>query len=156
MAERRGGWLGALAALLALLAAGGCGGYRLEGKVVEVGWSDVSLVDPNDAALASPKVIPGAAVRLIRDPDTPRRALVAQTRSRGDGSVELEVSAFGAGWMEETWLVEVEREGYETVEVTLRLPASGKSKRLLISMRRGRSVPSARPADPMADLERFR
>ncbi len=136
---RHGAWILAAAALAAL---GGCT-YTMPGKVVD-GFGS-AMVDTPENPDARKGGIPGATIELIRDPDTMNRARVAQATSRSDGRFDLVVDSFGAGWMQEKWLLRVRRSGYESIEMEVDLPSSTSGRLLVIGMARGRSTPFREP-----------
>jgi hypothetical protein len=126
--------------LLASLA--GCA-YRLEGKVVD-GYGACRVAksgDPDESKAG----IPGASVELVRDPRTMRRETCGRATTGPDGRFELEVNGFGAGWMEETWLLRVRRAGYQNVEAQLDLPVSPSGRVVIVEIQRGRSEPFREP-----------
>lgn len=129
-------------AVAALAALAGCT-YTMPGKVVD-GFGS-AMVDTPDNPDARKGGIPGATIELIRDPDTMNRARVAQATSRADGRFDLVVDSFGAGWMEEKWLLRVRRSGYESVEMEVDLPSSTSGRLLVVGMARGRSTPFREP-----------
>jgi hypothetical protein len=130
----------AVAASLALLA--GCA-YRLDGKVVDgFGGATVGRSDDADARKGG---IGGASIELIRDSGTMNRTVAARAMSGSDGRFTLDVQGFGAGWMEERWLLRVRRNGCENVESELSLPGSTSGRLLIVTMARGRSAPFRDP-----------
>lgn len=151
------------ATILAVLVLGGCSGYRLAGTVTSGGASDL-LVGAAGAADAdsSASALAGATIRVFRDPDRPSRALVATARSGDDGRFTLELDAFGAGWMDETWSVEAVAPGHVPVSRTLRLPRDPKGRRLVVVLAPGRGDDVRDPQDlrdledPWKTIERYR
>jgi hypothetical protein len=121
----------------------GCA-YKLQGKVVD-GFGSVHVGEPGDPDVQKPPV-PGAVVELIRDPDNMNRAKVAQATADQSGRFTLSVEAFGAGWMQEKWVLRARRSGYEGVESEVDLPSSPDGKLLVIGIARGRSKPFTEPA----------
>lgn len=130
----------ALAAMAVL--AGGCS-YSLDGKVTE-GFGSVIIGRPTDPD-ARKSGVQGAQIELIRDPGNMKRAVVARATSGSDGRFILDVPGFGTGWMDEEWHIRIRRSGYENVESAFRLPESTSDRLLIISMRRGTSVPFREP-----------
>lgn len=124
----------AAAACLALCA--GCA-YTLEGRVLE-GPGSAEVVATADGDMGG-KPVAGVRIDLIRDHTNMNRTQVATAVSGKDGRFKLVVDAFGAGWMEEEWLVRAGRSGYQNVENPLRLPGSTGGKLLLVTVARGRS-----------------
>jgi hypothetical protein len=117
--------------------------YRLDGKVVD-GFSgaNVGRADDPDARKSG---IEGASIELVREPDTPNRAVAARATSDSGGRFTLEVDGFGAGWMEEKWLLRVRRPGFETVETDVQLPRDPKGRLALVTLARGKSRPFREP-----------
>jgi hypothetical protein len=132
----------ALLACIASLALAGCG-YRLDGKVVD-GFSGVAVVRADDPD-ARKSGIGGATIELVREPDTMNRAVAARATSDASGRFTLEVNGFGAGWMEEQWLIRVRRSGFETIETDLQLPREPKDRLAVVTMARGKSRPFREP-----------
>ena len=132
----------AILAFTASLALAGCG-YRLDGKVVD-GFSGVAIgrADDPDARKSG---IGGATIELVREPDTMNRAVAARATSDASGRFTLEVNGFGAGWMEEQWLIRVRRSGFETIETDVQLPREPKDRLALVTMARGKSRPFREP-----------
>lgn len=132
----------ALIPLAGALVLAGCG-YRLDGRVVD-GFSGVSIgrADDPDARKSG---IEGATVELVREPDTMNRAVAARATSDSSGRFTLEVNGFGAGWMEEQWLIRVRRSGFETIETDVQLPREPKDRLAIVTMARGKSRPFREP-----------
>lgn len=132
--------------LSAVPALGGCGSYVMQGKVVEGSYGAVLIVSAEDTRLDRPGV-EGAQLMLYRDPDSLGKKLAARGTSDPDGFLAVEVREFGAGYLDERWLLQVWRSDYQTVEDYVRLPSS-KKLRILVMMPSGKSVEPA----PMEDL----
>jgi hypothetical protein len=116
----------------------GCGGYTIQGQIVRGSYGDASFVNADDSAInAAP--VPSAAIRIIRDPDKLSSEVVGSATSKPDGSFELVVDSFGAGFLDERFAVRAVRNGYDDVEVVLRLPGSPSGRILLIQMVSGAS-----------------
>ncbi len=128
--------------LAGVLVLAGCG-YRLDGRVVD-GFSGVSIgrADDPDARKSG---IGGATIELVREPDTMNRTVAARATSDDAGRFTLEVSGFGAGWMEEQWLIRVRRSGFETIETDVQLPREPKDRLAIVTMARGKSRPFREP-----------
>lgn len=131
--------------------AGGCG-YSIQGRVIAGSYSTMGFVGSDDPGLAKSGV-DAVRITLERDPTKPNRAMVAEIVSGPDGRFSLPVDAFGAGWMDEEWLIRASRPGYEAVESILRLP-SGK-QRLLIRLSPGNSVGTGREDSVEEMLKQF-
>ena len=141
----------ALASALACVA--GCS-YRLEGRVVE-GHGGASVVRSGDDE-ARKSGIPGVTVELVRDASTMNRAVASRATSDASGRFELEVDGFGAGWMQEQWLLRARRNGFETVEQEVDLPGDPKGRVMVLGMVRGRSRPFREPETSRSILDEAR
>jgi hypothetical protein len=84
------------------------------------------------------------------------RAVAARATSDSSGRFELEVDGFGAGWMEETWLLRARRNGFETVEQEVDLPSDPKGRVMLLRLPRGRSRPFSEPESSRRILDEVR
>ena len=141
-------------ASLGALAAGGCGGYGLYGKVVRGEVSDVELLYATDPRLDA-QGIPNAEVLVHRDPDSLGRYVAGRDRTGTTGDFTILMDEFGAGWMQEEWLVQASKAGYQNAEMVMKLPAKSSKWRLLITLAPGAAAP-VEAEDLMEDLERFR
>lgn len=150
------GWNLRSLCLLCLLLLGGCGeGYVLRGKVIENGGSAITAVDREDSRMDQPGVA-DVQIRVYRDPGRLSQELAATGVSRPDGRFELPISAFGAGWMDEQWLIQTYRDGYSNAETVLRLPGNTNRRPVLIMLRRGEATRPSDRDDLMQELERYR
>ncbi len=134
--------LGALPAIAAFTLLAGCA-YTLDGKVISGFGSVVVGRDKDEDARKSG--IGGATVELIRDAGTMNRAVTARATSGSDGRFILEVPAFGAGWMDESWQIRVRRNGYENVESEVQLPTSTSGRLMIVSMHSGKTAQFREP-----------
>lgn len=150
--------LRAILAAAAWLSLSGCGGgYVLRGRVVDGGFSSVVFVDREDRQLgAAGTGIPLARIAVFRDPGRLDRSLVATGLSDPGGSFAIPLSVFGAGWMDEVWLIQVICPDFETLESMVRLPTSGADARALIVLRPGVSIVPPVRDDFREQAERFR
>jgi hypothetical protein len=143
-----------LAALLTLL--GGCSTYELRGLVVQGdGASQVSLVSSGDARLENFPV-KGVLVELLRDPDAPWHSVVASATSDENGAFVLRVSEFGTGWMDERWMIRATARATQDASLTLQLPGSPGSQRVLVEMLGGSTAPGYEAEDLMEQYELYR
>lgn len=144
-----------LTALLAgaLALAAGCS-YRLEGRAIE-GFASAAVVREGDEGTRA-SGLPGVTVELVRDAGSMNRAVAARATSDSSGRFELEVDGFGAGWMEETWLLRARRNGFETVEQEVDLPSDPKGRVMLLRLPRGRSRPFSEPESSRRILDEVR
>ena len=107
-------------AVLALLLNTGCSSPKeLKGRVISSGYSSAEFtnVEDGDPALLSGSGVPGARIEIIRDPSKLSREMVASGTSGSDGVFRIPVDAFGAGWMDETWLFRCTHPQYPMVEL---------------------------------------
>lgn len=152
MMNRTGAILAVLTSVMLMLA--GCGGYTIQGRVVGETFSSVQFVDPSDNRLES-RGVSGATIELLRNPDSLGREVVATVTSDGSGNFIIPVSTFGAGWLDESWLVRVRAVNYTGAESFIILPGKPGDKRLLIAITRGESI--FRPDDDlMKQYDSFR
>ena len=129
-------------ALVAVLS--GCG-YHLSGRVVEGGFDSVDMLPRSQAEDVGGAPVAGAMIELYRDPQTPKRKLVGTARTDDRGDFTMVLQDFGAGWMEERWLVRVRRNGFRGAEQTVELPMSPDGWRMVGTLTRGRAVPFSDP-----------
>ena len=124
-----------VAVLAATVLAGCVQPYALRGKVVRGDYSAVMVVPSSDPRFNG-EGIAGARVHLQENPGRPNRETVTQTFSQGDGSFELVVDRFGAGWVEMNVGAYVRRDGFAPAFTAFNLPKD--SYRLLIVLTEGR------------------
>lgn len=127
-------WLGAILCCAAAFASG-CGGYHATGRVIEGDYDFISVVPTNDPRLAA-KGVPGARISFVRDPGRLNESNAGSGTSDGDGRFRIPLDAFGAGWMDETWLVRAVRSRFGFAEGMVKLPSPTSSEQLLIVIRR--------------------
>ncbi len=139
--------------LVLMQLAGGCGGYVLQGRVVQADFSMMTFVPATDARLSQPGV-PNVQVKLFRDADKPNVRVVATQVSDGAGQLAMPVGEFGAGWLVEQWRIEASRSGYQSADTMTALPAQSKDMRLLIMLAPGYSPGPGE--DVMEQYERFK
>ena len=133
----------------------GCQSYVLKGKVTRGSLSTMSLVEPDDPRLAEPGV-QNVQIAVHRDPGRLAIRLAGRSLSNARGAFAVELDEFGAGWMDEEWLVIATRRGFETAQLQLRIPSRKDPRRLLIILAPGISeVPDLRD-DLIEQYERFR
>jgi len=141
-----------LAAVLGVL--GGCSSdYVLRGTAIQGPMTGAEIVTAGDERLSAPGV-GGARIRLLRDPGLPKETVAATGTTSSDGTFELPVSGFGAGWMDEQWMIEILRSGYQSGRQLIRLPSS--KQRLLVILARGQSMPLPQREDLLETVERYR
>jgi hypothetical protein len=149
------GFVGGAALVVLALSLTGCGGYALRGKVVQGPTSGFELVHEIDQRLKGPG-IQNAEVMVRRDPQSLHPHLAGRDRTGANGDFAVPIGEFGAGWMEEQWLVQAAMSGYQNAELEMKLPAKGSKWRLLITLAPGSSTPLDQPDDVMGDYERFK
>ena len=133
-----------------------CGQYTIIGKVIEGDLSSAVLVPADDPDVARPG-LSAASVSILRDPDTPKRAIAGSATTDELGFFEMPVEGVGAGWMVEEWLVRAERTGYAPAAAHIALPASPRRYYLLITVRRGQGEPvDDEREDLWQEVERYR
>lgn len=121
-----------------LLAAGGCGAYMVEGRVVSGPRSTASIVKPGDPALAAPG-IEQASVQLVLDPRSGGRQSLGTVFTDENGRFAIPVDALGAGTLEYELLVTARAPEKAPAQELLDLPPRG--SRLLIRLADGRDRP---------------
>ncbi len=135
-----------------LLVATGCSTYTIKGIVVRGEVSSIEFVEPLDHLL---RQSPVKDVRLTvqRDPAKPNRRMVGTDVSDVHGRFVISLDEFGAGWMEEKWLIRATRAGFKTSSAMQHLDSSKKKMLLLVTLEPGISVV---PRDDEDLLEEFR
>lgn len=141
---------------LMFMALAGCGSYRIRGVVMQGEYGLVQFVEPDNPVFSWGQRVSGASVEIFRDHDHLNRSLAARARSLPDGSFELPLGSFGAGWMEETWEIRGSAPGYHRTAEIMSLPGNPKGRLLLIVLQPGVDTPDPRDESPMRDFERFR
>jgi hypothetical protein len=111
----------------------GCGGYALTGKVVPGPLSMAAVVTDTDTRL-NDRGVKGGRIVLYRDPTSLGRQKVGEFMADGDGGFTIQLSDFGAGWMDEQWLIRAERPGFARAESLVRLPSKPADRRLLVTL----------------------
>lgn len=128
--------VGVLLGLWGVVVVSGCvQPYSIEGKVVRGDYSAVMVVPSSDPRFNGPGVA-GARVHLQENPGRPNRETITQGFSGADGTFELVVDRFGAGWVEMDVGAYVRRDGYAPAFSAFELPRD--SYRLLIVLTEGR------------------
>lgn len=122
---------GTLLAAIAVAGPLGCG-YTIRGVVSEGEMSFMQWAGADAPAPGRP--IAGATVILVRDPTSMRPTQVAQATSGPDGTFTMSVDAFGAGWMDESWLFRASKSRVGSAELIDRLPGSPGSRTLVITL----------------------
>lgn len=121
--------------LLSAAFASACGAHRVKGRVVEGDFDFITVVSGSDARLGSPG-IGSTRITFTRDPGRLNAQQVGSGVSDPEGSFDIEIDAFGAGWMSEEWLVRAVRSRFGFAEAAVRLPKPSSGEQLLITIRR--------------------
>lgn len=113
----------------------GCGEpYALRGKVIQGDYSAVMVVPADDPRFDG-RGIAGVRLHMQQDPGRPNRETITEAISNEDGSFELIVDRFGAGWAEIDVGVYVRRREYAPAYTSFNLPKE--SYRLLVVLSPG-------------------
>jgi len=148
--------IASLSVSIACAGLGGCGGsYVLDGRVVEGDFGSVAFVAGDDEQLLVGKPVSGANISVYRDAGRLNQRLVATGRSDAAGRVSIPIDEFGTGWMEEQWMIEAFRSGYEPVQSTVVLPGKRQQRELLIVLAEGWAMPPQKE-DLWEEYERYR
>jgi len=146
-------------------ALGGCGGgYTIEGRVLRGSIGMVTIVDADDKRLEGTPLA-GASIKAIRDPGRLSSKQLGSTVAGSDGTFKLRIDSFGAGMLQEEWLIVASRAGTAGAEGVVSLPASPGRRRVLVILASG--TPAGTPGgtndrwgsssdDLMRDFERYR
>ena len=110
---------------------GGCDAYTLQGHVVNGQYNMLELVPSNDPRLREPGMA-GVRVEAIRNPGSLGKEVVAGATSGRNGDVRLVINEFGAGWMDEAWLLRARIGNNWFAESQTELPKASSDLRLLI------------------------
>jgi hypothetical protein len=122
----------AVAVLAVLAFLPGCG-YTLRGKVVHGEVSSVEMVHEIDPRLKQPGI--ANVETLVRhDPKDRDSQLVARARTNAAGEFSMPIREYGAGWMQQDWLVQARHAGFHNASSLTKLPAQGGKWRLLITL----------------------
>jgi hypothetical protein len=138
----------------ALVTLGGCGDYAVVGRVVQGPMSTMAFVPSNDPRLKGIGVST-AEIEIHRDATRPNSRVVARSLSQDDGSFDIPLAEFGAGWMVEEWRITSSRAGYAPADLLTQMPSKGDGLVLMIMMAPGRGATNYNP-DPLEQFERFR
>jgi len=143
-----------MALLTVVFALSGCG-YTLRGKVVRGDSSRIELIHEIDQRLKQPG-LGNVEVVVRRNPKSPNPEMVGRTRSDAGGEFAAGLKDFGAGWMQEQWLVQARLTGYQNASSVMQLPAKDSKWRLLITLAPGESSPFDAHEEIIQDLDRFK
>jgi hypothetical protein len=135
-------------------AAAGCSTYTIHGTVIAGAVGEMDFVGPNDSRLREPPLA-NARVSVQRDPEKLSRHLVGTDLSDAHGRFVIPLDEFGAGWMDEQWMVRVTKPGYKTMSAMYKLTSDKKNKRLLVILAPGLSVVPQEDEDLLEQYEQF-
>ncbi len=124
-----------------MLAATGCGEYRLRGLVVEGDTAAVLVVDDDDPRLAQ-HGLSGAVIELTVEPNSLRPKSLGAAMTDDHGQFDMAIDQPGAGLLEYDIGILCRLDGYRSHYETLLLP--GSNRRLLIIVHEGRGVNRAK------------
>jgi hypothetical protein len=122
------------ALLLLVISLVGCGGYRLQGIVLEGDEPSIEVVDQSDPRLDY-LGLSSAEVRVILDPERLQPETVGHGTTDRDGRFAVPITASGAGFLMLDVAVRVERQEFRSAEQEMRLP--GRGQRLVVVLPRG-------------------
>ncbi|MHC4099430.1 MAG: carboxypeptidase-like regulatory domain-containing protein [Planctomycetota bacterium] len=146
-------WCGLL--VLGFVAAAGCSSYVIKGTVIPGAVSDMSFVESNDSRLREPPLT-NVRITVQRNPDDLARQMVGTDISDAHGRFVISLDEFGAGWMDEVWLIRATKPGFKTATTKQRLDAGKKQQRLLVIMAPGRSSAPQEDEDLMEQYREYR
>ncbi len=125
--------------LLVCLTLVGCGGYRLQGIVLDGPRPGIYIVEPDDPRL-SELGIADATIELTLDPVSLRPRSLGKAVAKSDGTFDVPIDAAGVGFLEYDISLYVRSRGFAPVDSgPMALPPNG--KRLLIVMGAGEDRP---------------
>jgi hypothetical protein len=146
--------LAVISVLLIALALPGCG-YTLKGKVLRGDASNVDLMHDIDQRYKQ-QGMANVEVVVRRNPKDPNPELIGRTRTDAFGNFSMSIKEFGAGWMEEQWLVQARLAGHQNASAVMKLPAKDSKWGLLITLAPGTETPLDMHEEIMEDVERFK
>lgn len=109
----------------------GCG-YTIKGVVVRGEMSFIQWVPAGSPLPGEP--VEGASIVVVRDADRMRPVEAGRATSGADGRFVLAIDEFGAGWMEESWLIRGSKSRLGSAETYERLPGSPDGLLLVITL----------------------
>ncbi len=144
-----------LVALAGSLMPGCSSGYVIQGKAIRGDHSTVTFVHPDDSRLQDPGVA-DVRVFLFQDPNSLGRELVGSTSSGERGNFIIPINTFGAGWLDEQWLVHTYLPGSQSAESILTLPKQESNLKMLITLGRGVAVMPKMSDELFQQCEKFK
>jgi len=124
-------------AILLLWPLTGCGGYQLQGRVIEGATPGILVVSSNDRRLDG-NPIADASVRVTVDPDSMKPRELPPVRTDADGYFTLPIKDFGAGALEYNIMLLARASGFRASQEIFKLPGGG--KRVLVILSPGRDT----------------
>ena len=141
--------------LLGFATATGCSSYVIKGTVIPGAVSDMTFVESNDSRLREPPVS-NVRITVQRDPNDLSRQMVGTDVSDAHGRFVITLDEFGAGWMDEVWLIRATKGGFKNTTSMQRLDADKRHQRLLIIMAPGLSSVPQDQEDLMEEFREYR
>ena len=141
--------------LIGFTTATGCSSYVIKGTVTPGSVSDMLFVESNDPRLREPPLT-NVRITVQRNPDDLARQMVGTDISDAHGRFVISLDEFGAGWMDEVWLIRATKPGFKTATTKQRLDAGKKQQRLLVIMAPGRSSAPQEDEDLMEQYREYR
>jgi hypothetical protein len=138
-----------------MLALPGCSSYTLRGKVVQGDTNSIELVHEIDQRLKQPG-LSNVETLVRRDSKQTKPAapeLAGRVRTDATGDFWMPIDEYGAGWMQEQWLVQARLSGYQNASCKIKLPAKGSKWKLLITLAPGTSTPLIQPGEVIEEEE---
>jgi hypothetical protein len=141
--------------LAVLATAAGCSTFVIKGNVIAGATSDMSFVPPGDLRLREPPLT-NVRITVQRDPDSLSRHMVGTDLSDAHGQFVISLDEFGAGWMDEKWLIRATKPGFKTATAMPRFEPGTKKMRLLVIMAPGHSSAPREDDDLMEQYRQHR
>jgi hypothetical protein len=140
--------------LIGYASAAGCSTYTIHGNVIAGAVGEMTFVGPNDSRLREPPLV-NARISVQRDPEKLSRHMVGTDLTDAHGRFVITLDEFGAGWMDEQWLIRATKPGYKTMSAMYELTSDKKKKRLVIIMAPGLSQVPPEDEDLLEQYEQF-
>ena len=128
--------------------------YVLKGRALEGDVTSAMSVPVGDQRLDGTG-ISDVKINIYRDPESLGEELVTTGYSGPNGELSIPIDVFGAGWMVENWRLEIYREGYDRLNINMRLPKR-EDERLLIRLAPGKSMPFDEPENLMKQYRDYK
>jgi len=131
----------------------GCG-HSIMGKVIKGDANKVELVYQSDPRLRTTG-INNVEVTLRRDPNSANKQLAGRKRTEATGDFSMRIDNFGAGWMNEQWLLQTYITGFRSTNELIKLPPNDRRWRLLITVAPGTAEHVDDMDQIMREVEQF-